>query len=564
LGTIPKVHPVPGFRAGLTAAILALAVAFPAIVGATQEGSPEAVLDSLRGEVERAEATGDPAELGRVLLELGDTLRNRELADEALEIFRAAVTPLELAGNLDGLARAHNSLGVLHWGQARYDDAVIELDRARQLWTDLGDQAALGRVYNNLGAAHYQWGNYAPAMAAFLRARDLRRATGDRRGEALVLANIGRTYHDWEQYARARSTLEQGVAVAEASGDAFALAYVVYNLAIVEVAEGRYPEARDRFEASLELYASDAPGMTPGDAASGWALNTLGIASSWVREGDPQRAIPLLEEALTRARTDGNTRRELRALVQLGEAQRLLGNVDLAAETLAEALVLSREVEQRTLALETLEELSNVHEARGAHAEALSYLRAYDALRDSIFSQGAAQRVVSMEAQAQADRQERENTALREAQRVQEAVIARQRLVFVLGGSFLAVSLILLGVLVHYNRVGRNRERLLAETNAALEDKNRDLREALAEVRTLEGLIPICVHCKNVRDDQGFWEGVETYVSSRSAAHFSHSICAECGPKIYGEDWAPGAGEDPEGSEPDAPRATAATRSERD
>jgi tetratricopeptide (TPR) repeat protein len=306
---------------------------------------------------------------------------------------------------------------------------------------------------------------------------------------------------------------------------------------VLEVSTGHYSEAREHFHASLRLYGSGAPGLTPGDATSGWALNVLGIASSWVAQGNPEAAIPILEEALSSARAEGHARRELRALVHLGQAQRTRGDLDAAAEVLEWALVLSREVEQRTLALEALEELANVHEARGAHTLALAHLRAYDALRDSIFSQSAAQRVASVEAQAEADRRERENVRLREEQRVHEAVIARQRLVFVLGGGFLAVSLILVGVLVHFNRVGRDRERLLAETNAALEDSNRDLRKAISEVRTLEGLIPICVHCKNVRDDQGFWEGVETYISNRSEALFSHSICAECGPRIYGEDW---------------------------
>jgi hypothetical protein len=94
-------------------------------------------------------------------------------------------------------------------------------------------------------------------------------------------------------------------------------------------------------------------------------------------------------------------------------------------------------------------------------------------------------------------------------------------------------------VLIRYSRVVRERERLVLETNATLEDRNRELEEALSEVQRLKGLIPICVHCKNVRDDRGFWEGVEIYISDRSEALFSHSICTECGPKVYGEDWSP-------------------------
>lgn len=54
------------------------------------------------------------------------------------------------------------------------------------------------------------------------------------------------------------------------------------------------------------------------------------------------------------------------------------------------------------------------------------------------------------------------------------------------------------------------------------------LNMALAEVKTLRGIIPICAWCKKIRDDKGFWQQVETYVSSRSDAIFSHGMCPEC------------------------------------
>lgn len=57
---------------------------------------------------------------------------------------------------------------------------------------------------------------------------------------------------------------------------------------------------------------------------------------------------------------------------------------------------------------------------------------------------------------------------------------------------------------------------------------------AEAQVMRLEGLIPICAHCKSIRDDQGYWKAVERYVSERSAATFSHGICPACLEKHFG------------------------------
>jgi CheY-like chemotaxis protein len=60
----------------------------------------------------------------------------------------------------------------------------------------------------------------------------------------------------------------------------------------------------------------------------------------------------------------------------------------------------------------------------------------------------------------------------------------------------------------------------------------RQLQDALAEVKTLTGLIPICASCKKIRNDEGFWDQVEFYISSHTDAKFSHGLCPECARKI--------------------------------
>jgi predicted oxidoreductase len=54
------------------------------------------------------------------------------------------------------------------------------------------------------------------------------------------------------------------------------------------------------------------------------------------------------------------------------------------------------------------------------------------------------------------------------------------------------------------------------------------LKDALEDIRTLRGIIPICSNCKKIRDDKGFWNQVESYISSHSPAVFSHGICPDC------------------------------------
>lgn len=60
-----------------------------------------------------------------------------------------------------------------------------------------------------------------------------------------------------------------------------------------------------------------------------------------------------------------------------------------------------------------------------------------------------------------------------------------------------------------------------------------DLQKAEEEVEELHGLLPICAHCKKVRDDKGYWNQIEKYISERSEADFSHSICPGCMQKHF-------------------------------
>ena len=72
-----------------------------------------------------------------------------------------------------------------------------------------------------------------------------------------------------------------------------------------------------------------------------------------------------------------------------------------------------------------------------------------------------------------------------------------------------------------------------ARKQAELLKKNGQLEEALAEVRTLSGFLPICTSCKKIRDDQGYWKQIELYLHEHSDAEFSHSICPSCARKLY-------------------------------
>lgn len=94
---------------------------------------------------------------------------------------------------------------------------------------------------------------------------------------------------------------------------------------------------------------------------------------------------------------------------------------------------------------------------------------------------------------------------------------------------------------LHLEEMVIKRTKKITLMNKELAHKNKDLHQAMAEIKTLSSFLPICSHCKKIRDDQGYWSQVEEFIGRQTGTEFSHSICPECATihypdmDIYGE-----------------------------
>jgi hypothetical protein len=75
--------------------------------------------------------------------------------------------------------------------------------------------------------------------------------------------------------------------------------------------------------------------------------------------------------------------------------------------------------------------------------------------------------------------------------------------------------------------------RRMVEVQGQLVDRVRELRAALDHVKTLQGILPICMHCHKIRNDSNSWDRIEKYIEEHSKAEFSHGLCPECLEKHY-------------------------------
>lgn len=114
------------------------------------------------------------------------------------------------------------------------------------------------------------------------------------------------------------------------------------------------------------------------------------------------------------------------------------------------------------------------------------------------------------------------------------------------GGIIMMIVLVTVSLFRWRVREMENRRRELedevrqrtADLNTVLDERGRlirDLQNALASIKHLKGLLPICANCKKIRDDRGYWHQVESFIHEHSDASFSHGICPDCFIQLYGE-----------------------------
>ncbi len=108
-------------------------------------------------------------------------------------------------------------------------------------------------------------------------------------------------------------------------------------------------------------------------------------------------------------------------------------------------------------------------------------------------------------------------------EKLQQNIYKRNILIIIIMSFFAAA----LTIVVLIRKQAKQKERLINK-----------LEKALCEVKTLSGLLPICSHCKKIRDEKGYWKQIESYIETNTDAQFSHSLCEKCLEELYGdEEW---------------------------
>lgn len=453
-------------------------------------------------------ANGPIADLNRQARELSDTAPEQSL-DAALKAQAAA----RAAGDVRGEAEALNYIAYAHRSQSLLDLAREEAQQSVALYAEAGDRWGQAQGYNTLGLIEADDGRFADALQNHLKALEIREQDGDKEGLSYTFNNLGNVYRNMGDHQRALEYHQRGLALKIELGNKSSEAFSHHNMGLVHFAMKDYDGALAAYRRGMAIreQLNDPRGIAV-------SLNAIGQVQALT---NPAEALETYARALALRRQTGDERGEMATELNRADLYRRMGRLPDAVRTLTRVMALGARLEAPLMSSNALKALAEIEAARGNYDAAYQAQLRYQAARDQIFNQDTATRFRRLETARDTERQRQQIQLLERDNALRDAELTRVRTTRSALGVIAVLVAISLALLF-------TRFRLKQQSESRLRAQAEQLADALARVKTLRGMLPICAWCKQIRDDNGYWTQVESYIAGHSAAEFTHCICPAC------------------------------------
>gem|GEM_PF-1601063 len=415
----------------------------------------------------------------------------------------------------------------------------------------LQNERIMGAAYSAAGNLFRVNGGYAKALEYILQAKEHYGHAGFEEGIAWIDFLLGRLYGSMDLYSEAISysklSLEKYREIAAGDGVMNGVSMALEQLSLLQVENGEYDAALISNMEAEKIYRENS-------RKYGLAGTILTSAKIFHSRGDSDTALKSLARSQQIKREINNTYALTFGFILYGEIFNDLGRYKEGIDSLLIALSLAKQMDQAGEKLIIYKELADIYEHLGQETEALRYLKAERMLDDSLSTLENIRKMTQMLNLEALDRKDAQIQILEKSRTINELTLRaaereRQRNILAIA----ALLFIIAGISALYLfkrkafiveqaqalKIEKQRK-LLASKNSELEKTNHQLSEAkdkaekaLAEVRTLSGLLPICSSCKKIRDDSGYWNQLEVYITDHSHADFTHGICPDCARDLY-------------------------------
>ena len=389
----------------------------------------------------------------------------------------------EKQGLLAEQAKSYRMLGIINRDVGNFTEAMSYCRKSMEIYEKLGDKNGLAIGHSAIALTYRAQGMIDKALEHYhLALKKKQECDSSREGLASFYFNIGACYATLDRLDLSISFYEHAESVWKKSGARSNLASLYNNIGMVFGRKKELDNAREHFQKALDI--SDDLGDKKGSANT---LGNLGILHEDLNDNESAlvffiRSLELYEEI-------GNRRGVAYTYGCLGGVYTKLGRLDEAEELISKGLSITRKLKLKDWEILCLGNITDLFEAKGDLQKALQYSRELKTRLEEHLNEKSMEKIAGLQVQFETEKKEK------------EAEIYRLK-------------------------------------NVELSRMNDQLRDALADVKKLQGMLPICASCKKVRDDDGYWQQIELYISEHSDAKITHGICPECMIKLYGKDFA--------------------------
>ena len=361
-----------------------------------------------------------------------------------------------------------------------------------------GDKLQEAEAQRHVGSAYWALSEYHLALENYFCALRLSEELGDQLGIAGVHNNLALVYGKLDRLDEAQRHLEESVSILKSLGNDFRYAAACNNLGKLHELRGNLKEALTSHLETLRItqQMDYEPGVLRAKLNVGsvrYQMNQYDFAEDYYREayelavklGYTHEQVQLLAN---RVKNFAYAHRWSDAEPLLQQAEELIGTMQarsLRMSVLEAKVALFAERARWHREEERLEEAWNDLET------AYKGVVKRDEVRSSIFNEEMTDKIARLHTLFQLEREQ------------------------------------------HVARIAQQQTEIYRLENVELVKRQQELERALGDIKQLQGLIPICSSCKKIRDDSGFWQQVEEYISAHSQAQFTHSLCPQCLQELY-------------------------------
>jgi len=311
---------------------------------------PEKAIESYERSRQYFEQAGLRRDLIYVLADLGAIYFNKEHYQRAKEYSEQSILIADSAKSSDapvgfwpddfGRARALHTLGEIDLRNSDHEDAIAKLQTSLGLYQELNGKGSnynfyIASVYAALGKVYPESGEYTRALFYLNKALDIARASYDQDSIALILNSIGYLYMEQEDYAQAKEHFDRSLKIYLAVNNQVEASKVFLNLGVIEQRQAHYDEALSQFRLSLQ--AAKATQITDVQIAAGEGVGVVLTAKK-----DLVGALEILNESLTLAKETRNKPRQIELLWRSAETYHEIGNYPQAVTCAESAIALAR------------------------------------------------------------------------------------------------------------------------------------------------------------------------------------------------------------------------------